>query len=84
MLVITRKTDESLLIADNIEVTVLEVSRDRVKLGVSAPRDIKVIRYELVAAQDTNRESAEIISKGALDALMKAAQSGSAAKRKGE
>jgi carbon storage regulator len=72
MLVITRKTDESLLIAENIEITVLDISKDKVKLGVSAPRDIKVMRYELVATQDANKESAEVISKGALDALMKA------------
>jgi len=74
MLVITRKTDESLLIADNIEVTVLEISRDRVKLGVSAPRDITVIRYELVTAQNANRESAQIISKDALSALINEAK----------
>jgi carbon storage regulator len=74
MLVITRKTDESLLISDNIEVTVLEISRDRVKLGVSAPRDITVIRYELVTAQNENRESAQVISKDALTALINAAK----------
>ena len=78
MLVITRKTDESLLIADNIEITVLEISKDKVKIGVSAPRDVKVIRNELVAAQDANRESAEVISKVAMKALM------NAAKQKGE
>ncbi|MCL2637825.1 MAG: carbon storage regulator [Oscillospiraceae bacterium] len=70
MLVITRKTDESLLIADNIEVTVLEISKDRVKLGVSAPRDVTIIRFELVTAQNANRESAEVISKDALTALL--------------
>ncbi|MDR2558524.1 MAG: carbon storage regulator CsrA [Oscillospiraceae bacterium] len=70
MLVITRKTDESILIADNIEVTILEISKDRVKLGVSAPRDITIIRYELVTAQNENRESAQIISKDALNALL--------------
>jgi carbon storage regulator len=74
MLVITRKTDESLLIADNIEVTVLEISKDRVKLGVSAPKDITIIRYELKAAQNANRESAEVISKDALNALLNQAK----------
>ena len=74
MLVITRKTDESLLIADNIEITVLEISKDKVKIGVSAPRDVKVMRNELVETQDANRESAEVISKDALNALMKAAK----------
>ena len=74
MLVITRKTDESLLIADNIEITVLEISKDKVKIGVSAPRDVKVMRNELVATQDANIESAEVISKDAMKALMDAAK----------
>ena len=47
MLVVTRKVDESLIIADNIEITVLDVSRDKVKIGVSAPKDIKIIRNSL-------------------------------------
>jgi len=74
MLVITRKTDESLLIAENIEITVLDISKDKVKLGVSAPRDVKIIRNELLETQKANTEAAEVISKGALDALMKAAK----------
>lgn len=73
MLVITRKTDESLLIADNIEVTVLEISKDRVKLGVSAPKDITIIRYELITTQNANRESA-VLSKNALNALLNTAK----------
>ena len=44
MLVVTRKADESLSIADNIEITVLEISKDRVKLGIAAPKDVKIIR----------------------------------------
>ena len=75
MLVITRKADESLLIADNIEVTVLEISGDRVKLGVSAPRDITIIRYELVTAQNANRVAAQQISKDALNALINSTKS---------
>ena len=39
MLVVTRKTDESLTISDNIEITVLEIGKDRVKIGISAPKD---------------------------------------------
>ncbi|MCL2077456.1 MAG: carbon storage regulator CsrA [Oscillospiraceae bacterium] len=74
MLVITRKADESILISDNIEITVLEISRDRVKLGVSAPRDVSVMRNELVTAQNANRESAETIGKDTLAALMSAAK----------
>jgi len=75
MLVITRKTDESLVIADNIEITVLEISKDRVKIGVSAPRDVTVIRFELMSTQNANREAAQVIPQNALNALINAAKS---------
>lgn len=70
MLVVTRKTDESLIISDNIEITVLEVSKDRVKIGISAPKDVKIIRTELRNAQDSNREASLEISKDSLKALL--------------
>ncbi len=70
MLVVTRKTEESIIINENIEVTVLEVSRDRVKLGISAPKDIKIIRNELRHAQETNVDSSQALSKEAMDALL--------------
>ena len=56
MLVVTRKTDESLTISDNIEITVLEIGKDRVKIGISAPKDVKIIRNELRDAQDMNKD----------------------------
>lgn len=71
MLVVTRKTDESIIISDNIEITVLEVSKDRVKIGISAPKDIKIIRSELRDAQNTNRESSEAVPMDAIQALLK-------------
>ena len=70
MLVVTRKTEESVIIADNIEITVLAVAKDRVKLGISAPKDIKIIRNELRHAQETNLDSSQAVSKDALDALL--------------
>ena len=70
MLVVTRKTDESLIIADNIEIMVLEVSKDRVKLGVSAPRDIKIVRNELIDTQNVNKDSSKALGKDALEALL--------------
>ena len=70
LLVVTRKTEESVIIADNIEITVLEVARDRVKLGISAPKDIKIIRNELRDAQKTNVDSSLAVSKAALDAFL--------------
>ncbi len=71
MLVVTRKTEESVIIADNIEIVVLEVNKDRVKLGITAPKDIKIIRNELRDAQNANVDSSQAVSKAAIDALMK-------------
>lgn len=70
MLVVTRKTEESIIIADHIEIVVLEVSHDRVKLGITAPRDIKIIRNELRNAQDANVDSSKAIPKETLNALL--------------
>lgn len=72
MLVVTRKTDESLIIADNIEITVLEVSKDKVKIGVSAPKDIKIIRNELIDTQNINKDSESTagLPKTTLEALL--------------
>ena len=58
MLVVTRKTDESLIISDNIEITVLEIGKDKVKIGINAPKEVKVIRSELKDARQTNEQAA--------------------------
>lgn len=47
MLVLSRKTDESLRIGENIEVVVLRVNGNRVTLGVRAPADVRVMRTEV-------------------------------------
>lgn len=70
MLVVTRKTDESLIISDNIEITVLEIGKDKVKIGVNAPKEVKVIRSELKDARQTNEQAAHI-SENALAELLK-------------
>ena len=71
MLVVTRKTEESIIIADNIEIVVLEVGKDRVKLGVTAPKDVKIIRNELRKAQDANVDYSKSVSKESIDAMLK-------------
>jgi carbon storage regulator len=48
MLILTRKVDQTIVIQGNILVTVLRVERDRVKLGISAPQEITVLREELL------------------------------------
>ncbi len=54
MLVLTRKVDQGIVIAGNIYIRVLGVERDRVKIGIAAPKDIIVLRQELL-----DRENAE-------------------------
>lgn len=58
MLVVTRKTDESITIADNIEITVLEIAKDKVKIGINAPKEVKIFRSELKLLQQTNKQAA--------------------------
>ena len=47
MLVLTRKRNESIVIGDDIEVRVLSVSHEKVRLGIEAPRDVPVFRKEV-------------------------------------
>ncbi len=48
MLVLSRKKSESILIDSTIQVTVVSIGRGRVKLGISAPEHIRIIRHELI------------------------------------
>jgi carbon storage regulator len=47
MLVLTRKTNQSIMIGDEVEVSVLAVSRDKIRLGITAPRSVPVFRKEV-------------------------------------
>lgn len=47
MLVLSRKTNQSIMIGDEIEITVLSVSGDKVRLGIKAPREVPVYRDEV-------------------------------------
>ncbi len=59
MLVLTRKLEESLLLGGEIRITVLGVNGDKVRLGIDAPRTVKVLRGETVdQTRDTNRLAA--------------------------
>ncbi len=57
MLVLGRKVNETITISDNIRITVLRVSGDRVRLGVEAPENVKVIREELFCPGDAGPEA---------------------------
>lgn len=51
MLVLTRKVDEEIVINDNITITVVSIDRNKVRIGVVAPREISVYRSELLEAK---------------------------------
>ena len=58
MLALSRKKGEALVINNNIEVTVLEVKGDQVKIGISAPKEVPIYRKEIyLQIQDSNKEA---------------------------
>lgn len=60
MLILTRKKGESLLIGDNIEITISEVEDGRVKLAIDAPKEIRILRKEVVDQTKEFNKSAMI------------------------
>ncbi len=59
MLVLSRQRDESIIIGDNIVITIVDIRGDKVKLGIEAPREISVHRQEVYEAiQRENRQAA--------------------------
>jgi carbon storage regulator len=58
MLILARKTNQSIRIGDNITISVLEIQGDQVRLGISAPKDLQILRQELFdAVKDSNKEA---------------------------
>ena len=59
MLALSRKKNEALIINNNVEVTVLEIKGDQVKIGINAPKEIPVYRKEVyLQIQNANKEAA--------------------------
>lgn len=54
MLVLTRKPNETIIIDGGIEITVLEVTGNKVRLGIKAPPAVKILRQELAIAPDAS------------------------------
>lgn len=67
MLALTRKKGEALVINNNIEVTVLEIRGDQIKIGISAPKDVPIYRKEVYLQIQKENEAA--ISADAMDML---------------
>ena len=58
MLVVSRKKDESIIIGDNIKVTIVEIAKDRIRIGVDAPESVKIARSELYDTERFNMQAA--------------------------
>ena len=67
MLALTRRKGEALVINNNIEITVLEIRGDQIKIGISAPKDVPIYRKEVYLQIQQENEAA--ISADGLDAL---------------
>jgi len=58
MLILTRKSDESIIIGNNIEVKILKVQGNQVHIGIEAPRDVSIYRQEIYEQIRAENESA--------------------------
>ena len=71
MLALTRKKGEALIINNNVEITILEVRGDQVKVGISAPKDVPIYRKEVyLQIQAENKASFSAEAMDALKAFM--------------
>ena len=71
MLILARKTDEKIRIGENITLTIIEIHGDQVKIGVEAPKSIKVFRQEVLDAIQKENKAAVAPDSQTLDTLSK-------------
>ncbi len=71
MLALSRKRNEALVINNNIEITILEIKGEQVKLGISAPKEVPVYRKEVyIQIQNSNEEAMNVDGLEALENLL--------------
>lgn len=71
MLALTRKKDEAIIINGNIEVKILDVLGDKVRIGISAPKEIEIYREEVYIQVLESNRSAMNTSKQGMEAIKK-------------
>lgn len=71
MLVLSRKKDESIMIGDQIKLKILSVDGDQVKLGIVAPKNVKVYRSEVYDSIQQQNKEALNVSKSLIEQLSK-------------
>lgn len=59
MLVLSRKKDQAIMLGDNIEITIIEIQGDQVRIGINAPKNVSIYRKELfLEIQEENKKAA--------------------------
>ena len=58
MLILQRRSGESIRIGEDIEITIVSIEGGRVRLAISAPTEVPILRSELIVARETNQDSA--------------------------
>jgi len=71
MLALSRKKNEAIIINNNVEITILEVKGDQVKIGIAAPKEVPVYRKEVyLQIQEANKEAVNVEGIDALKNLL--------------
>ena len=71
MLALSRKKNEAIIINNNVEITILEVKGDQVKIGINAPKSVPIYRKEIyVQIQEANKEAVNVEGMEALKNLL--------------
>lgn len=71
MLALSRKKNEAIIINNNVEITILEVKGDQVKIGITAPKEVPVYRKEVyLQVQEANKEAINVEGMEALKNLL--------------
>ncbi|MEQ2128568.1 carbon storage regulator CsrA [Caldanaerobacter subterraneus KAk] len=60
MLILTRKIGQSIIIGENVEVKIVSIEEGKVKLGITAPKEVTVLRKELIEVMDENIKAASV------------------------
>ena len=70
MLILSRKVGETVYLNEDIEIKIVEVSGDKVRLGIEAPKDVKVLRSELRQTMESNKKASEAVAPDAIKNML--------------
>lgn len=71
MLVLSRKKDQAIMFGDNIEITIIEMQGEHVKIGINAPKNVTIYRKELFIEIQEENEKAAISGINKIDDILK-------------